>query len=231
MDSRGLHVGVVASACTRKRSRKGSPEPVNKREKQVRNGRAAALVGQRRVVSRRDRNPALASWPVSRVLYGGACAPRGGHSSGTAVADRLLQPTRTSCLETGWAEARDVPIRFCSRWGFPCRNRCRPRGGLLPHPFTLAGRRERGPVVCFLRHFPWGRPRRALPGTVSPWSPDFPRRRPFGTCRRGRPANWRGDIGVRTTIRQTIRSRAARTASSTVAVSASTTPSTRAGRK
>ncbi len=29
-------------------------------------------------------------------------------------------------------------------------------------------------AVCFLWHFPWGRPRRALPGTVFPWSPDFP---------------------------------------------------------
>src|SRR5882762_4106788 len=31
-----------------------------------------------------------------------------------------------------------------------------------------------GSAVCFLWHFPWGRPRRALPGTVPPWSPDFP---------------------------------------------------------
>ncbi len=31
-----------------------------------------------------------------------------------------------------------------------------------------------GRAVCFLWHFPWGRPRRALPGTVFPWSPDFP---------------------------------------------------------
>lgn len=30
-----------------------------------------------------------------------------------------------------------VPIRSCSRWGLPCRRRCRRRGGLLPHPFTL----------------------------------------------------------------------------------------------
>ncbi len=29
-------------------------------------------------------------------------------------------------------------------------------------------------AVCFLWHFPWGRPRRVLPGTVFPWSPDFP---------------------------------------------------------
>jgi hypothetical protein len=30
------------------------------------------------------------------------------------------------------------------------------------------------PAVCFLWHFPWGRPRRPLAGTVFPWSPDFP---------------------------------------------------------
>jgi len=30
------------------------------------------------------------------------------------------------------------------------------------------------PAVCSLWHFPWGRPRRPLAGTVSPWSPDFP---------------------------------------------------------
>src|SRR5512132_2025392 len=42
-------------------------------------------------------------------------------------------------------------------------------------------------AVCFLWHCPWGRPRRVLPGTVFPWSPDFPpppprerRRRPSG---------------------------------------------------
>jgi hypothetical protein len=29
-------------------------------------------------------------------------------------------------------------------------------------------------AVCFLWHCPWGRPRRPLAGTVSPWSPDFP---------------------------------------------------------
>jgi len=29
-------------------------------------------------------------------------------------------------------------------------------------------------AVCFLWHFPWGRPRRPLAATVSPWSPDFP---------------------------------------------------------
>jgi hypothetical protein len=64
-----------------------------------------------------------------------------------------------------------APIRSCSRWGLPCRCHCWPRGALLPHPFTLT---PQSGAVCFLWHFPWGHPRRALPGTVFPWSPDFP---------------------------------------------------------
>ena len=99
------------------------------------------------------------------------------HSSGTSVAGRLARPTRaatrTRRLEPV-ARFRAAPIRSCSRWGLPCHPRCRGRGALLPHPFTLA--RPAGRAVCSLWHFPWGRPRRALPGTVSPWSPDFPRR-------------------------------------------------------
>ncbi len=68
-----------------------------------------------------------------------------------------------------------APIWFCSRWGLPCHHRFRRRGALLPHPFTLTRRPPKlWRAVYFLWHFPWGRPRRALPGTVSPWSPDFP---------------------------------------------------------
>ena len=67
-----------------------------------------------------------------------------------------------------------IPIWSCSRWGLPCRRRYRRRGALLPHPFTLTPTKVR--AVCFLWHFPWGRPRQALPGTVLPWSPDFPPR-------------------------------------------------------
>ena len=41
--------------------------------------------------------------------------------------------------ETPLPVARRVtPIWSCSRWGLPCRFRCRSRGGLLPHRFTLA---------------------------------------------------------------------------------------------
>src|SRR5580704_1568804 len=84
---------------------------------------------------------------------------------------------------------RVAPIRFCSRRGLPCRRRCRPRGALLPHPFTLAvtlkGLAARDPAVCFLWRFPWGFPRRTLSGAASAWSPDFPPLRSGG-----RPADW-----------------------------------------
>ena len=43
------------------------------------------------------------------------------------------------------------------------------------------------PAVCFLWHFPWGCPRRALPGTVLPWSPDFPPLAGFPIARSGHP--------------------------------------------
>ena len=82
-----------------------------------------------------------------------------------------------------------APTWSCSRWGFPCHRRCRRRGALLPHRFTLAARPvfRDGPAVYFLWHFPWGRPRRALPGTVPPWSPDFPL---AAEAASGHPAVW-----------------------------------------
>jgi hypothetical protein len=98
--------------------------------------------------------------PVSRVL----CRP-----------DREAR-TRRPFL---WTAPRGTVLATypgCSWRGLPCRRRCRRRGALLPHPFTLAGRGpESGPAVCFLWRYPWGRPRRALPAAMSSWSPDFPR--------------------------------------------------------
>ena len=68
----------------------------------------------------------FASRPVSRVLYGPgpSCeAPeRGSHSSGTAFACRLAQPTRTTDPETGLARLR-VPRH--------------PYSVLLPVGFTM----------------------------------------------------------------------------------------------
>ena len=88
-------------------------------------------------------------------------------------------------------DGRGVPIRSCSRRGLPCRPGRPVRGGLLPHPFTLAlpSQRGRSRAVCFLWRYPWGHPRRALPAALSPWSPDFPRPSLAGASEdRDRPA-------------------------------------------
>ena len=103
---------------------------------------------------------------------------RDGHSSGARIAPCLEQPTRAAAriaLDARVApNIRAAPIRSCSRWGLPCRLRCRRRGALLPHRFTLACTSCPAPAVSSLWHFPWGRPRRPLAATVDPWSPDFP---------------------------------------------------------
>src|SRR5262245_11593185 len=77
------------------------------------------------------------------------------------VAAHLVRPT----LGLGRA-ALERPFTWpCSGWGLPCHDRCRPCGGLLLHLFTLAAPTS-GAAVCFLWHFPRGRPHRALPGTL-----------------------------------------------------------------
>jgi hypothetical protein len=125
-----------------------------------------------------------------------------------------------------------TPIRSCSRWGLPCRPCCQGRGALLPHRFTRAGWPCGEPAVCFLWHFPWGRPRRPLTGTVFPWSPDFPPPWPGRQRSRrrgqdsGRPAVWhRGDARRGGPGQAT----AARTARSRVRVAASASPVTAPG--
>ena len=131
---------------------------------------------------------------------------RDGHSSGTMFAHCLEQPTRTAGLTSPPRCYRfrepirvAVPIRSCSRCGLPCRFRCRTRGALLPHLFTLtrppfvpppqAGEGRVGEAVHSLWHYPWGCPRRTLSGTVCRWSPDFPLPQPFGLSWSGRPAD------------------------------------------
>src|SRR6185436_930558 len=78
----------------------------------------------------------IARGPVSRVLYS---RRSGDHSSRTKVALRLQRPTRATGPEQSPRAKRlfAAPIRSCTRWGLPCRARCRPRGALLPHPFAL----------------------------------------------------------------------------------------------
>ena len=118
-------------------------------------------------------------WPVSRVLSfiaEGVTIPLGCVSPHTS---RDL-PGRLS-----GNGLRAVPIWSCSRWGLPCRRCCQQRGALLPHHFNLASPKRRS-AVSFLWRCPWGRPRRSLSGTVSPWSPDFPPA--FAEASAGKPA-------------------------------------------
>ena len=58
------------------------------------------------------------------------------------------------------------PIWPCSRRGLPCRRRCRRRGALLPHRFTLAVVLAHAWAVCSLLHFPWAHAPQALPGAL-----------------------------------------------------------------
>jgi len=122
-----------------------------------------------------------------------------------------------------------APIRSCSRWGLPCHPRRRGRGALLPHPFTLARRAKTGRAVCFLWHFPWGRPRRVLPGTVSPWSPDFPP--PAGFPHGGRRPSGRLTHPIYRKSGGNAQSATESRPASRPAVSPSATPSMRDGRK
>ena len=122
----------------------------------------------------------IARWPVSRVL-----SPQAGdgHSSRTPVARRLKQPTRTAGRKRALpANRRAVPIWSCSRWGLPCRFRCRSRGALLPHRFTLTRTKPGGlfSVALSLGSPPPGVTRHRVSVEPGLSSPTRRRRRPSG---------------------------------------------------
>jgi len=100
------------------------------------------------------------------------------------------QPGRQA--ETPVGPRRPRPPLFGLAPGGVCRAAPVARGAVRSYrtlsPLPGVNRR----AVCFLWHFPWGRPRRALPGTVFPWSPDFPP--PPGSGEGGHPTVWRGKI-------------------------------------
>ena len=138
------------------------------------------VAGSRRV--NREIRGKGARRPVSRVLSarcsGGpgrragrpflwdahCCAPRATNPGGVAGS-----PCVTTCVAAGRPYSVLLPVGFALPPPLPGA-RCAlaapfhpcPRGSLLAR------------AVCFLWHFPWGRPRRPLTGTVFPWSPDFP---------------------------------------------------------
>ena len=158
--------------------------------------------------ARRARTPRnSAHWPVVKNSSRGrrfcqlACKPgsvwlrpspeRGSHSSGTGLAPGLLQPTRMTGPETGWTAcaARVIPIRFCSRWGLPCRPCRHGRGGLLPHPFTLTSRGRR---FAFCGTFPGVAPAGRYPAPCFRGARTFLTLRPFDPCKARLPGQLAG---------------------------------------
>ena len=118
----------------------------------------------------------------------GASHRRDGHSSGTPVARRIKQPTRTAGPDRPGISP--APFLFGLAPGGVCRAAAvaGERGALLPHRFTLTAAktlRSRGGLFSVALSLRPARkpPRRTLSGTVRPWSPDFPPRPPFGLWR------------------------------------------------
>jgi hypothetical protein len=87
----------------------------------------------------RRRVSRVLSRPRRTVGRAGMAIPLG-RSSPSASCDRP-ERRREGSPGISTTEMPAAPTWSCSRWGFPCRHRCRQRGALLPHRFTLAARR------------------------------------------------------------------------------------------
>jgi len=107
----------------------------------------------------------------------------GDHSSADCPCGQPQATNPGGRAEPGPAEPkpRAPPLFGLAPGGvYRAARRCRGRGALLPHPFTVHAAEAQSPkadVTCSLLHCPWGRPRRTLSGTMVSWSPDFPRHR------------------------------------------------------
>ena len=145
--------------------------------------------------SGRRRGPMPSMSGVQRACKPGSVAKTGqarspdGHSSGPGVAPWFSRPTTAAARKPALSRRGRNTLRYLGllRVGFTCRFHCWSRGALLPHPFTLTTGTEAPGAVCFLWHCPWARARRGLPGTLFPWSPDFPHQ-PRGVSATIRPS-------------------------------------------
>jgi hypothetical protein len=133
----------------------------------------------------------------NRIKCQVACKPGSVPARTRAMAIHLGRPLPDA--------SRDRPGRRRGKRACRSKPACRPYLVLLPVGFTMPAPlpgprcalaapfhpyRRLAPAVCFLWHFPWGRPRRALPGTVFPWSPDFPPPLWPKPGEGGHPATW-----------------------------------------
>ena len=140
---------------------------------------------------RKERQPACKPGSVWPGFCPGVTAiPLGRPSPGASSNQPERQGQRMRPRPRPESRERIAPIRSCSRRGLPCRRRCRPRGALLPHPFTL---------THALRPCGWRDGRFAFCGAIPGVAPAgrYPAPHPFGarTFLRlksgGRPADWR----------------------------------------
>ncbi len=129
--------------------------------------RTATFGGAANVSARRPVSRVLSLADQGMAIHLGRkspCASRDlpGRRPGNRPAGRPARRPYLVLLPVGFAVPVPLPRPRCALAApfHPCR----------PEP----ARGRSGLAVSFLWHFPWGRPRRALPGTVSPWSPDFP---------------------------------------------------------
>ena len=184
--------------CSPSRSREFPTDGANRKQwRKKRRSRTILWISMGRAAERADAASAGRFGNAAQA----ACKPgsvrttkvRDGHSSGTRVTAGLARPTRTTGLETGLrppprGDRRRRPYLVLLPVGFAMPPTLPPARCALTAPFHPYPQPSRSPTrraVCSLWHFPWGHPRRALPGTVSPWSPDFPppprgRERPSG---------------------------------------------------
>ena len=133
----------------------------------------------------------MCGWPISRVLSKGPILrppPLDDHSSARTVTSGVKLPTRTSGLKypcggvpvcTGRDPTRG-PYSALLRVGLAIPSRLPGPWWALTPPFhhhrgLRPGRTPDTTAVFSLWRFPSGYPGRALPGTLSSWSPDFPR--------------------------------------------------------
>lgn len=174
--------------------------PVLVQGRRVRGGRKPCAGGHDRAARIES-----ASRPVSRVLYG--LRPK------TKTWQPFLWDTRCRAPQATYPDDHPgkraglapgvIPIRSCSRWGLPCRFRCRSRGGLLPHPFTLtppprlrpdlrsgAGDQVAG-RFAFCGTFPGVAPAGRYPAPFIRGARTFLALLSFDGARRGCPADWR----------------------------------------
>jgi len=133
----------------------------------------------------------MTSRPVSRVLYGPARGVAAIHLGCTLPCISSNLPGQLVWSHCGQARALSL-FGLAPGGVYLAMSVTSHAVGSYPtlSPFPTAIARQMRGVVYFLWHFPWGRPRRTLSGTVAPGARTFLGARLSASGRRGCPADW-----------------------------------------